>query len=160
MSRTKMRPCIVLLLFALGCNARTDVALETTQLLETDRAWAKLAASSKDVDSVLAYWTDDARVVLSGEPIVEGKDAIRKMVAHGINTPGFNVTWTPEVAVVAASGDLGYTRGMNQFTVPDSTGGTRKLIGRYLTVWRKGTDGRWRCVEDFSNPAPAEAVGG
>ena len=158
MSQSTRVACVAFVLFTSGCGARVDVTQETANLLETDRAWAKLASTSKSPDSVLAYWTDDARVVLPGEPILQGKAAIRQMVARGIDTPGFSVTWTPEFAFIAASGDLGYTRGMNQFTVPDSAGGTIKIVGRYLTVWRKGADGQWRCVEDYSNPAPASAA--
>lgn len=137
-----------------ACSSRIDVAQETAALLETDRAWAKLASTSRNADSVLAYWMDDARVVLPGEPVLQGKAAIRRMVARGMDTPGFSVTWTPEAAVIAASGDLGYTRGTNAFTVPDSTGKAIRIVGRYLTVWRKDADGRWRCVEDYSNPGP------
>jgi ketosteroid isomerase-like protein len=106
---------------------------------------------------VLAFWTDDARVVMPGDSIMQGRDAIRRMVTRGFETPGFHVTWTPETAFVASSGELGYTRGTNEFTVPDSARGTVKLAGRYLTVWRKGADGEWRCVEDYSSPAPAGA---
>lgn len=145
----------VLLAIVVGCAPRVDVARETTALLERDRAWAALASTSKNIDSVLAYWTDDARVVMAGDSTLQGREAIRQMVARGYATPGFHVTWTPEVAVVAASGDLGYTRGTNEFTVPNGSGGTMKLPGRYLTVWRKGADGVWRCVEDYSTPMPA-----
>lgn len=81
------------------------------------------------------------------------------MVERGFATPGFHVTWTPEFAAVSASGDLGYTRGTNEFTLPTKGGGTTKLPGRYLTVWRRGADGVWRCVEDYSTPTPPEAVG-
>jgi ketosteroid isomerase-like protein len=125
------------------------------QLLATDREWAKLAATSKDVDSVGSYWTDDARVVLPGQPVLSGKAAIRGMLEGTMKIPGFHVTWTPDSAVVSRAGDMGYTYGTNEFTAPDSTGKLVTTRGRYLTVWRKDADGRWRCVEDFSNPAPA-----
>jgi ketosteroid isomerase-like protein len=41
--------------------------------------------------------------------------------------------------------------------VPNKSGGTMKLPGRYLTVWRRGADGVWRCVEDYSTPTPTGA---
>lgn len=76
--------------------------------------------------------------------------------------------WAPDSAVVALAGDLAYTFGTNQFTAPDPTGRlvttapdpTGTLVttnGRYITVWRKEPDGRWRCVMDYANPAPTEA---
>ena len=150
-----------LCIIALGCAPRSpsvDVARETARLLERDRAWAAAASAGKNVDSVVAFWTDDARVVGTNDPTLEGKQAIRQMVAGGFATPGFHVTWTPEVAVVAASGDLGYTRGTNEFTVPDKSGGTMKMPGRYLTVWRRGADGVWRCAEDYTTPMPPDSA--
>lgn len=147
----------VSLLLALGCAphaARVDVASETSRLLERDRAWAAAASAGKDVEGVLAFWTDDARVVTASDPTVQGKTAIRGMVERGFATPGFHVTWTPVHAEVSSSGDLGYTRGTNEFTLPNKSGGTTKLAGRYLTVWRRGADGVWRCVEDYSTPMP------
>jgi ketosteroid isomerase-like protein len=138
-----------------ACQPGVDVALETEPLLEADRAWAAIAAANDNLDSIVSFWTDDARVVMSDQPAWVGKAAIREMVAGTMAIPGFRVSWTPETAVVAASGDLGYTFGTNAFTAPDSTGQLVTSTGRYLTVWRKGTDGRWRCAVDFGNPGPA-----
>jgi ketosteroid isomerase-like protein len=151
----------VLCLVAAGCAPRTpsvDVARETARLLERDRAWAAAASAGTNADSVVAFWTDDARVVGPNDPTLEGKQAIHQMVAGGFATPGFHVTWTPEAAVVSASGDLGYTRGTNEFTVPNGSGGTMKVPGRYITVWRRGADGVWRCAEDYTTPMPPAAA--
>jgi ketosteroid isomerase-like protein len=76
------------------------------------------------------------------------------MVEGSMKTPGFHVTWRPDSGVVSRSGDLGYTYGVNEFTAPDSTGKPVTTRGRYLTVWRKSSDGRWQCVEDYSSPGP------
>jgi ketosteroid isomerase-like protein len=139
-------------LLATGCRPAVDAAREAQLLLEVDRAWAQAAAAGTDVDSILSFWTDDARVVTADQPTYHGKAAIRDMITAAMAIPGFHVTWTPDSAVVAASGDLGYTFGTNVFTMPDSTGAPTAMPGRYLTVWRKGADGRWRCVMDFGTP--------
>ena len=132
---------------------------EVQQLLATDREWARVAASSRNADSIAAYWTEDARVVLPSQEIVTGRSAIRDMVAGTLKIPGFHVSWTPDSATVSRSGDLGYTYGTNVFTAPDSAGKLVTTRGRYLTVWRKDADGRWRCVQDYSTPAPTKAGG-
>lgn len=160
MSRSQTALRCAALLLGVGCAPRVDVAHETQALLETDRAWAREASAGRNADSVLAYWTDDARVVMPGQAVLQGKAAIRQMVTSSFATPGFHVTWTPETAVVSSSGDLGYTIGSNEFTVPDSAGGVTKLAGRYLTVWRKGSDGRWKCAEDYSSPSPPAPAAG
>ena len=136
---------------AVGCSPTVDVAGETKALLQRDQEWARLA-SAGIADSLLAYWTDDARVVMPSQPMFQGKSAIRQMVMNNMAIPGFHITWNPEGAVVSQSGDLGYTYGTNEVTVPERPGTTIKLPGRYLTVWRKDADGVWRCVMDYSSP--------
>jgi ketosteroid isomerase-like protein len=141
-----------------ACRPRADVADATRDLLTTDRAWAALAAANGPVDSVVAYWTSDARVILAGQPVAVGTDAIRQMVAGTRAIPGFHISWTPDSAVVSPSGDFGYTYGTNRITAPDSTGTLHTTEGRYITVWRKEPDGRWRCSVDISNEGPASVV--
>lgn len=155
MPRSRFVASAALLLTA-GCATTPNGEDQTQALLAADRAWAQVASAGGNADSVLSFWTDDARVAIPGAPVVAGKAALREMVKRDFGTPGFHVTWTPERAVVAQSGDIGYTVGNNEFTVPDSAGHPQKFAGRYLTVWRKGPDGRWRCAEDYSSPAPAK----
>ena len=140
---------------AAGCRSASGGGSDVQSLLATDREWAKLVSVSKDPDSIATYWTEDARVVSPGQPVVSGKAAIREMIAGSMKIPGFRITWTPDSAAVSRSGDLGYTYGMNEVTVPDSSGKLVTTRGRYLTVWRKDGDGRWRCVQDIASPAPA-----
>jgi ketosteroid isomerase-like protein len=146
------------LVLATACRPTVDTAQEVQALLALDRAWAEVANAGTDVDSILSFWTDDARVVMADQPTYAGKAAIREMVSGFVATPGAQVTWTPDSAVVSASGDLGYTFGTNAFTIPDSAGTAIVTRGRYLTVWRKGADGRWRCVMDIGTPGTGEAA--
>jgi ketosteroid isomerase-like protein len=144
-----------LFLLLAGCQPRVEVAAATNELLTTDRAWATLVAANGPVDSIVSYWTADARVILAGQPVLVGTDAIRQMVEGTRAIPGFQISWTPDSAVVSPGGDFGYTYGTNRFTAPDSTGTLHTAEGRYITVWRKEPDGRWRCSVDISNEGPA-----
>jgi ketosteroid isomerase-like protein len=141
-------------LLAGGCVPRVDVTEAANVLLETDRAWAKVADSSSNPDSIVAYWTADARVIAPGQPVLAGRDALRAMVAASLAVPGFHITWTPEAAVVSPEGELGYTYGTNRLSAPDSTGRLTTTAGRYVTVWRKEPDGKWRCSIDIFNVGP------
>jgi ketosteroid isomerase-like protein len=151
---------VVLLAVILGCSSRAvsrpavDVEAEKATLLERDRAFAQEVGRG-NLDSLLVFWADDATVMMAGSPAVEGKAAIRKMVTESMAIPGFNITWTPEEAKVASSGDMGYTTGTNAVTMPDSAGKPSTMRGRYITVWRKEADGKWRVTEDYATPAPA-----
>ena len=65
-----------------SCSQRGfDSAAEGQKLLRRDAEWADLAAAGKDVDKVVSYWTDDAVLIFPGQPIIEGKAAIRAYVA-------------------------------------------------------------------------------
>lgn len=157
-----MRPWIggivaVAFLGTAACRPTVDVAVATEALLQRDRAWATLADANGPVDSVVAFWTSDARVLLPGQPVAVGAKAIREMVAATRSIPGFHVAWTPDSAVVSPAGDFGYTYGTNRITAPDSAGVPHTMNGRYITVWRKERDGLWRCVFDISNEGPPAA---
>ena len=49
-------------------------------------------------------------------------------------------------AQVAAAGDVGYTTGAFGL---QANGQTEK--GKYVTVWKKQTDGSWKIAEDIFN---------
>jgi ketosteroid isomerase-like protein len=123
-------------------------------LLERDREWAAVASEGKDLERILSFWTDDAKVYPPGAPIVEGKAAIRAFVTPSLSMPGFDVGWETEEVVIAPSGDMGYTTGRNHLTMPDESGVLRTETGRYVTVWRRDPDGEWRCVIDIWNAGP------
>jgi hypothetical protein len=47
--------------------------------------------------------------------------------------------------------ELGYTFGTNAISVEDSTGASTTTNGKYVTIWRKQTDGSWKVVVDITN---------
>ena len=153
-------PVAAMLLLVMGCQTtHVDVAKEKEALLATDRAWSQVASAGQNPDTILTYWTEDATVTSPGMAPVVGKPAIRQMVTSSFAMPGFHIAWTPEKAVVANSGELGYTTGAGDFTFPDTTKGTVTNVHvRYLTAWRKEADGRWRCVEDYSTPVAPDTT--
>jgi ketosteroid isomerase-like protein len=143
-----------LLAFSFGCQAPIDPTAEASALLERDRAWAQAAEAGTNAERVLQFWTDDAQVLMPGHPVLVGKEALRQMVTASFATPGFRLSWIPDSAVVSGRGDLGYTYGTNSVTVPDSADGVITQVGRYVAVWRKESDGLWRCVIDIYNAGP------
>jgi ketosteroid isomerase-like protein len=132
-----------------------DRAAEQQKLLQRDAEWADVASAGKDVDKTASYWSDDAVVIPQGQPIVEGKAAIRAFVAGSFAIPGFRIHWKSEAPTFSPDGKLAYMRGTNEMTVPGPDGAPLKLPGRGLTVWRKDADGEWRCVADVWNDPPA-----
>lgn len=130
------------------------VSDDRSVLRKTDEEWAALAKQGTDVDRIVSYWSDDARVYPPGAPVLEGRQAIRDFVGESLATPGFSVSWEPAEVFVQPGDSLGYTTGRNQFTFPDSTGKIVSTQGRYVTVWRRESNGAWKCVIDIWNDAP------
>lgn len=150
-------PALALLLIACA-QPSFDAATESRKLLARDAEWAEVARAGQDVEKTVSYWADDALVVPPGQPVVEGKAAIRDFVAKGFDTPGFSIHWKSEKPVFSSDGKLAYMRSTNTTTVPGLDGKTITLPGRGVTVWRLEPDGQWRCVVDIWNDPPPPAA--
>ncbi len=103
---------------------------------------------SKDVDRWLAFFSDNASIMLPSAPAVVGKDALRKTMAGFVATPGFALTLAPTKIEVSKSGDIAYEVGNSSLTVNDAKGKPQTTNAMYVTVWAKQTDGTWKVVLD------------
>jgi ketosteroid isomerase-like protein len=131
-----------------------DLERERAQLLKRDAEWATLGSSGHDIDRILSYWTDDARVYPPGMPVVSGKAALRAYVEGALAIPGFHIAWTTSEAILSPDGEQAYLLSANTVTLPSATGELVTTPGRAVTVWRKEPDGEWRCAVDIWNAAP------
>ena len=151
-------PLVVLPFFVFGCSPRDfDSAAEQAKLLRRDVEWADLATAGKDVDKIVSYWSDDAILIFPGQPVLEGKQAIRAYVEASLKTPGFKIHWVSEKPVFSPDGKLAYMRGIDELTAPGPNGTPITLHLRGISVWRMDPDGQWRCVVDISNEEPSAA---
>jgi uncharacterized protein (TIGR02246 family) len=131
-----------------------DPAAEAKLLLARDQEWAATAMEGRDVEKTISYWSDDAAIIPPGQPIVEGKAAIRTFVTESFKVPGFRVHWVSKDVKFSPDGKLAYMRADNEMTLPNGDGTTRTLAGRAVTIWRRDADGQWRCVIDTWNDPP------
>ena len=93
MSILRFLALMVLAFLVFGCSKRGfDSAAEQAKLLRRDAEWADLATAGKDVDKIVSYWSDDAVVIFPGQPVIEGKQAIRAYVDASLKTPGSKST--------------------------------------------------------------------
>jgi ketosteroid isomerase-like protein len=138
-----------------GCSPRNfDSATEGQKLLRRDAEWADLASAGKDIEKIVSYWSDDAVLIFPGQPVLEGKAAIRAYVAASLNTPGFKIHWVSQKPVFSSDGKFAYMRGTDELTVPGANGTPMTLHLRGISLWRFDPDGQWRCVVDISNEEP------
>lgn len=149
----------IALVLAGGCARTTfDRTAEQQKLLHRDAEWANAAAAGQDVEKIVSYWSDDALVIEPGQPVYEGKSAIRAYVAASLKTPGFKIHWVSEKPVFSADGTMAWMRGVDEMTVPGPNGSLVTLHDRGISIWRRDPDGAWRCVADIANEPPATTV--
>ena len=107
------------LLILVSCSRhRFDPVMGQAKLLHQDAEWADLASAGKDVEKIVSYWSDDAVLIFPGQPVLEGKPAIRAYVEASLKTPGFKIHWVSEKPVFSPDGKLAYMRGTDELTVP------------------------------------------
>lgn len=132
-----------------------DLAVEKERLLRRDAEWAQAASEGRDVDHILSYWTEDAVVIPPGLPSVVGKVALRQYVEGSMQIPGFSINWVSKDATLSPDGQLAYMFSRNEVTVEAPDGAPSTSAGRAVTIWRRDSDGEWRCAVDVWNAEPA-----
>lgn len=156
--KTKTLLTLVLGLVAATACFAGDAKIEQA-LRDLNEQWSK-AATAKDLDKTVSYYADGATVMPPNGPSAATKDAIRSAWKEMLASPGAAISWKTTKVEVAQSGDLGYTSGAYEFTMNDASGKPINDHGKYLEVWKKQTDGSWKCVMDIWNSdlpvAPAE----
>lgn len=142
------RALSVVLTLTVACTPSANVEQERNALLERDREWSQTA---KDPAKFAGFFVADGSIYPPGMPRTTGTEAIQKALTEMGSAPGFALQWTPSKADVR--GDLGYTAGTYE-----STMGGASEKGKYVTIWRKQSDGTWKVSDDIFNadatPAP------
>jgi uncharacterized protein (TIGR02246 family) len=129
---------------------------ETARLIQRDAEWAALALEGRDVERILSYWTDDAVVLPPGQAAVNGKAALREYVQGALKIPGFRITWKSSDVHFSPDANLAYLFGRNAVTMNGPSGVVATTEGRAVTIWRRDSDGEWRCAVDIWNAPPEQ----
>jgi ketosteroid isomerase-like protein len=151
---------MVLLAFGIALSACApppfDAVGEGKKLAARDAEWANVSLEGKDIEKIVSFWTEDGRVIQPGQPVYDGKAAIRGFVTEALKMPGFKIHWVSEPPVFSADGTMAYLPGVVEVTVADDKGVATTSKSRALNVWRKDSDGVYRCVMDINNDPPTE----
>jgi uncharacterized protein (TIGR02246 family) len=138
--------CAVVLSSHVSAAGADDAKAKELTALDAD--WSK-AAVAKNADKVASFYADDAVVYPPNEKAAVGRTAAQKLWAAALNTPGYQLSWKTTTASV--DGNLGYTAGTYQESMKGADGKTSTGHGKYLCVWRKSADGKWKAIHDMWN---------
>jgi uncharacterized protein (TIGR02246 family) len=157
--------CLALALIASSCGQQTPPdtrAADESAIRALDAQWEK-AAAARDVDGTVSYYSDDASLLAPNAPIAGNKQAIRAAWASLLG-PDVSLSWQANKVEVSRSSDLAYIVGVYQLAMKDPQGKPATDRGKFVEVWKKQADGKWKVVADIFNsdlalpapPAPAE----
>ena len=119
-------------------------------LRDLDAQWSK-AAAAKDLEQTVAYYSDDAIVLPPNTASATTREAIRNAWRDMLAIPGFVITWKPIRVELGKSADLAWVSGTYEVTMNDPTGKPIHDRGKYLEVWKRQSDGNWKCGADMWN---------
>ncbi len=104
---------------------------------------------------------EDAVLLPPNAPMAQDKKSIRESWA-GLLGPNTAVRWKLSRVEAARSGELGYLYGTYQLSIRDPQGGPAVHdTGKIVEIWKKQSDGKWKCVVDtYNSDIPVPAVAG
>lgn len=148
--------CLLAVALAAWTRLHADAAVadERAALMQADRDFNG-ATAERGVEGWVEYFAEDGKMFPAGGEIITGKAAIREAMAPAFAAPNFSLRWEPKGADVSASGDLGYTYGIFVAKGEDPKDEPVTRYGKYVSIWRKQSDGSWKVVLDIGNPRPA-----
>lgn len=139
--------CLAAAAAAVICGAgpllADDSAIEGAQAL-----WEQAFATGDGAKAAEMAFTEDARLLPPGQPMVEGRQAVGEYWQGGFDA-GFRDLKLGLTAVDMVGDDTMIETGTWQVTAPKDGGGTMQVHGKALVVWKKEADGVWRMAQDM-----------
>ncbi|HEU4679647.1 MAG TPA: DUF4440 domain-containing protein [Terrimicrobiaceae bacterium] len=146
-------PLIALVLVvSAACSApRAGINADREQIARNIAEWKELGKTG-DTEKILRYFADDVMIFPAGQPVLKGRDAVRRLVENRTG-PRRETTWdVPSSITVAQAGDLAYVITGNSVTTTEPTGGSVTVRNRGIQIWRKEPDGAWKEIIVIVNP--------
>jgi ketosteroid isomerase-like protein len=138
-------------------NPLTDPTVKPGKMLlfELEARFAKDVAERGGA-GFADWFADDGVLLGNGEAPVVGKVAIAKS-ANWLPR-SYQLTWKPTDAAMGPSGDVGYTWSHYEGHSKDANGNPVTTNGRFITIWRKQSDGNWKVVLEAGSNEPSDCV--
>ena len=131
-----------LFLFVTACG-QSAPATDASVITSRSEIW-ETALNAGDIETLMANYTSDARILPPNEKAATGTEAVRAAFGSMIDA-GISGNLTSMEAAV--SGDIGYNVSNYALTADGEVVDT----GKYLETWQRGTDSQWRISNDIWN---------
>lgn len=118
---------------------------EHRQAIELEIRNYGAAAARKDYLGLAGFFTEDAKVLPPGAPIVSGRKTIGEFWRAALE----RIDLTFKTIELEVAGDIAYEIGETDVKLSSGQAKTK-----YLVVWLRCPDGRWRLHRDIWNNMP------
>jgi uncharacterized protein (TIGR02246 family) len=122
-------------------TARASIEATIKTLLES--------LNGGDAAGVAAHYTDDAALLPPHAARIDGREEIQGVWQALIDADVRDVTMTTQE--VDVFGDVANEVGAISATAPGEDGGRVQMAGKYVAVWKRGSDDSWRLHRDIWN---------
>jgi ketosteroid isomerase-like protein len=147
----KIHAYIALFVFSsLFLASAADTKAIEQALRDLDDQWST-TAGAKDLEKTVAFYSEDAMVLPPNASAATTKEGIRKVWQDLLGSPGLVISWKTTKVEVAKSGDLACLSGTYDVAMNDASGKPVNDHGKYVEVWEKQADGKWKCGTDIWN---------
>ncbi len=141
----KIAMALAVLIVIANADSREDIGAIVERI---NREYTR-AYNAGQLDEVLDFFAEDAITLSPDQPPVRGREALRRYYEEG-----FKRETNRDLVLVSVhvemSGDLLYDAGRWENSLPMPEGGTKKLSGYYLGVYKK-IQGQWKIVANTFN---------
>lgn len=161
---------LLLALLLAGCAAQADTstAYEDDVAIGTvddsaalDSVYARFsdAYDALDPEAVAALYTDDAYYLPGGGAILQGTADLRAAFAFLTRTKeaGGDLDLSFRIVDRGIDGDLAYDIGYYRLASKRTDGTESVSVGKFITILKRQSDGRWLFQADGFSNAPPEA---
>ena len=127
-----------------------DVAAEEKAIRAAAKEW-EVALKAKDLDKTLSFYAAEACILPAGMPRATTPEERRAVWEAMFKSPAELASLETTDVTISHHGDLAYEAGKIVETMKDRKGKATTITGKYLVVWKKQADGKWKAVADIWN---------
>jgi len=127
-----------------------NIEAESQSIRSEANAWFD-AIAKKDLEKTLSFYAADAQYLSAGRAAASTADERRRLWMEDFAIPGFSSDESTTTIEVAGSGDLAYQRGTYVLGAEDGQGKPTKSTGKFVVIWKKQSDGKWKAIVDIDN---------
>ena len=134
-----------LIVFALfSCSEKKPVS-NPQEIMDADIAFSDYSVQHGYQAAFVEFAHDSVVILKDNQMPLIGKQKL--IISYeGKSDSALSLTWKPAKALIAESGEMGYTYGFWTFIAAKDT-----AVGTYMTVWKKDANGKWKYIADTGN---------